>query len=357
MDAPKRARSPPPSDLALAAKRARPGDDASTSSALTTAPGGVARTSSLAAPTMRLTGHAGEVYAAAFAPDGSLLATGGHDKQVLLWRAGGECDNVAAVTGAKNAVLDLAWSGPGADRVVAASADKSARAFDVATETQVKRMAEGGAIVNAVASTTAGPPLVVVAGDDGVARVYDMRRRRSVARLEGAPRAPLLAAALAAGGDVAYVGGVDNVVRGWDLRTAATPSLTLPGHADSVTGLALHPAGTHVLSNGADGALREWDVRPYAPADRCARVFVGARHGPDKMLHRCAYSAAPGARVAAGGADGNVVVWSAKTGAAEYVLPGHAGSVNAVAFHPTEPAVIASASSDGVVFVGELAEG
>lgn len=347
----KRPRSPGDAQLTLA-KRARPGGDAS-SSALTTVDG-VPRTSSLAVPTLQLTGHAGEVFAAAFAPDGALLATGGHDKQVLLWRAGGDCECVAALAGAKNAVLNLAWCG--ADRVVAASADKSARAFDVEAGAQVKRMAEGGAIVNAVAAAAAGAPVVVVAGDDGIARVYDMRRRRSVATLGGAPKLPLLAAALTRDGGTAFVGGIDNTVRGWDLRRTDAPSLTLAGHADSVTGIALHPASTHALSNGADGALREWDVRPYAPADRCARVFVGARHGPEKALHRCAYSA-DGARVAAGGADGAVTVWSGKTGAVEYLLPGHAGSVNDVAFHPIETSVIVSASSDGTLFVGELADG
>ena len=350
MDA-KRPRSlPPSSDLSLA-KRPRGGD--ASSSALTTTDG-VARTSSLAAPTLQLTGHAGEVFAAPFAPDGALLASGGHDKQVLLWRAGGDCECVGSLTGAKNAVLALAWCG--ADRVVAASADKSARAFDVEAETQVKRMAEGGAIVNAVAASGVGAPIVVVVGDDGVGRVYDMRRRRSVACLGGAPKLPLLAAALAQDGATAFLGGIDNTVRSWDLRRPDAPSLTLTGHADSITGLALHPAGTHILSNGADGALREWDVRPFAPADRCARVFVGARHGPDKALHRCAYSA-DGGRVAAGGADGAVTVWSGKTGAPEYVLPGHSGSVNDVAFHPLETAVIVSASSDGTLFVGELADG
>ena len=51
---------------------------------------------------------------------------------------------------------------------------------------------------------------------------------------------------------------------------------------------------------------------------------------------------------------GTAYVWDSKTAALEYALPGHSGSVNDVCFHPTEP-VIASASSDGSLFVGELA--
>lgn len=51
---------------------------------------------------------------------------------------------------------------------------------------------------------------------------------------------------------------------------------------------------------------------------------------------------------------GTAYVWDSKTAALEYALPGHSGSVNDVSFHPSEP-VIASASSDGSLFVGELA--
>jgi WD40 repeat protein len=149
--------------------------------------GGVPRTSSLAAPTMRLTGHVGEVFAAAFSSsndDGGddysvLLASGGYDRSVLLWRASGECDNVAALQGHKNAVLSLAWLGgggsfgPTAETVLlSASADGTARAWSVERGAQIKKAAEHGkSVVNCVAAASGlgAPPIFVTAGDDGVA--------------------------------------------------------------------------------------------------------------------------------------------------------------------------------------------
>ena len=144
---------------------------------------GVPRTSSLAAPTMRLTGHVGEVFAAAFSPgdggdsSGVLLASAGYDLSVLLWRASGECDNVAALHGHKNAVLSLAWLGghgaaAGDAVLLSGSADGTARAWSVEREVQVKRAAEHGkAVVNCVAAASGAgaPPIFVTAGDDGVA--------------------------------------------------------------------------------------------------------------------------------------------------------------------------------------------
>lgn len=58
----------------------------------------------------------------------------------------------------------------------------------------------------------------------------------------------------------------------------------LPGHTDTVTGLELSPDGCYLLSNAMDNSLRIWDVRPYAPTDRCLKVFSGHTHNFEKVI-------------------------------------------------------------------------
>lgn len=58
----------------------------------------------------------------------------------------------------------------------------------------------------------------------------------------------------------------------------------MPGHTDTVTGLELSPDGSYLLSNAMDNSLRIWDVRPYAPADRCLKVFSGHTHNFEKVM-------------------------------------------------------------------------
>jgi Prp8 binding protein len=48
-------------------------------------------------------------------------------------------------------------------------------------------------------------------------------------------------------------------------------------------------------------------------------------------------------------------VWDVPTSEELYALPGHTGCVNSVVFHPNEN-VLASASSDKSIYVGELAQ-
>lgn len=128
--------------------------------------------------------------------------------------------------------------------------------------------------------------------------------------------------------------------------------MSLVGHGDSVTGMALHDNSQYLLTNSMDNTLRVWDVRPFAPGNRCMHVLQGHQHTFEKHLLKCAWSA-DGKRVSAGSGDRMVYVWDMNTHTLEYKLPGHTGSVNEVAFHPKEP-VIASASSDSTIYMGEL---
>lgn len=77
------------------------------------------------------------------------------------------------------------------------------------------------------------------------------------------------------------------------------------------------------------------------------------QHGSDRNLLRCSWSA-DGEMVTAGSSDRAVHIWDVPSGQELYYLPGHKSTVNEVVFHPKEP-IVASASSDKTIFLGELA--
>lgn len=311
---------------------------------------GVRRTSNLLAPTMQLLGHGGDVTAMRFSPDGTALASGSFDRTLLLWRVYDECENYMMLRGHKNAVLQVHWL-PSGDGLVSCSADRSVRAWDAEAGVQVKRFSEHRGIVNSCAPLPRGPPLLASGGDDSAVKVWDLRSKRSVQTLM-AP-APVCAVALSAAGDQVFSGGLDDAVTVWELRKGAA-SMTLTGHANTITGMALSPDGAHLLTNAMDHTLRVWDVRPFAPPERCEKVFYGHQHSFEQNLLRCDWSP-DGRRVTAGSADRVVYVWDADSREVLYALPGHKGSVNEVAFHPTEP-IVGSASSDRTIYLGELAD-
>ena len=273
--------------------------------------------------------------------------------------------NFMMCRGHKNAILDLRWTADG-DDLVTCSPDSTLRLWDAATGAQTKTMKGHAGFVNACdVSRRAGDVLVVSGSDDRTWKLWDTRVKRAVMSTHDG--FPVTAVAFGADGNAVFTGGVEEVVKRWDTRamsgsvaegfassSSAAPSMTLRGHADTITGMRLSPDGTRLLTNGADDAMRVWDVRPYCEGDRCERLIRGHAHGFEKALLRCAWSP-DGARVASGSSCRNVFVWDASSGKIEYKLPGHLGTVHAVAFHPSEP-ILGLAGADKRVFLGELAE-
>jgi Prp8 binding protein len=370
---------------------------------------------------MQLTGHGAEVFTVKFSPAAGgpqqqqaagapVLASGGADRCVMLWRprsegdaeeddgaggAPGEWASCALMRGHRNAVLEVAWFADGAT-LASAGADGAVRLWDASCGLQVRQLARGvrGA-VNACAAH--GAQLLAAGGDDGLVRVWDGRQRRpahvlasggggggaaAAAAANGGGGAAAAAAAEAAAaaatggrrrrptagafpvtsvawsleGDQLFSAGVAEAIDAWDLRLGRVAA-RFSGHADTVTGLALSPDGASLLSNSADGSLRVWDARPFVPegSDRCLRALAGHSHSrAERALLRCAWSP-DGRRVAAGSADRTVYVWEARSRELLYALPGHKGVVHECVFHPAEP-VMASCSSDRTIFLGELAD-
>ncbi|GLC34680.1 hypothetical protein PLESTB_001235500 [Pleodorina starrii] len=311
------------------------------------------RTSNLSAPTVQLFGHASEVFSMRFSPDGQCLASASADKDVFCWRVYDENENYMVLKGHRNAVLEVHWFTDG-EALLSCSADKTTRCWDAESGLQIKKLGEHTGIVNSCCPLRRGAKIFVTGGDDGNAKVWDMRVKKSAHTMRNG--FPVCAVAFGDAGDQVYSGSVDNMIKAWDLRkgSGSTASLLLKGHSDTVTGLRLSPDGTHLLSNSMDNTLREWDVRPYAPQNRCTKVFTGHVHNFEKNLLRCDYSP-DGGRVACGSADRMVYIWDTSTRKVLYQLPGHTGSVNEVVFHPKEP-IIGSASSDKTMFLGELVQ-
>lgn len=310
---------------------------------------GIKRTSGLQAPIVQLTGHSSEVFTLDFSPDGLCIASGSFDKLILLWRVYGENENYMMLKGHKNAVLELHWLQDG-ERLVSCSADKTVRGWDAEVGRQIKKITEHTDVVNSCSTLRRGPPLFVSGSDDGTVKVWDMRVKKVVQTLTD--KYQVTSVVMSDAGDHVYSGGLDDDIKVWDLRKQSVV-LTLAGHSDTITGMKLSPDGSHLLSNAMDSTLRVWDLRPYAPSNRCVKVFTGHQHTFEKNLLRCDWSV-DGSRITSGSADGMVYIWDAASRRLLYKLPGHLGSVNDARFHPNEP-IIASASSDRTIFLGELA--
>ncbi|XP_073252334.1 U5 small nuclear ribonucleoprotein 40 kDa protein-like isoform X2 [Porites lutea] len=288
------------------------------------------RTSSLEAPIMLLSGHEGEVFTTTFHPSGETLASAGFDRLIYLWNVYGDCENFAVLKGHTGAVMELHFSLDGST-MFTASTDKTLGIWDFETGTRIKKLKGHSSFVNSCFPSRRGPQYIVSGADDCTVKVTAVSFNDT--------------------SDQILSGGIDNEIKVWDLRKNDV-LYKMSGHTDTVTCLRLSPDGSFILSNAMDNTVRMWDIRPFAPLERCLKVFTGAQHNFEKNLIKCSWSP-DGLMISSGSADRFVYVWDTNSRRILYKLPGHDGSVNDVDFHPNE-LILMSCGSDKKIYLGEL---
>jgi WD40 repeat protein len=194
---------------------------------------------------------------------------------------------------------------------------------------------------------------VVSAGADGKLLFWSLPDGKLLRTVEAGGVIRALAAA--PDGALLATAGDDGKVHLWD--SAGKAGAVLTGGGDWLLAVAFSPDGKQVAAGGYDGKWHLWETAGKKLLDIPA-------HGPPppnmpsppaNVVHAVAFSP-DGKLLAAGGADGQVLLFQVADGKLVRALPGHTGAVTALAFHPGG-AVLASASKDRTVRLWGVADG
>ncbi|WP_435011978.1 WD40 repeat domain-containing serine/threonine protein kinase (plasmid) [Tundrisphaera lichenicola] len=308
-----------------------------------------------------LTGHTGDVYGAAYSPDGGRIATASGDPGVKVWDAA-DGRELLGLTGHAATVFDVAFRPDGA-RLATASQDRTVRIWDPTVDPTATVLRGHIGPVNAVAFRP-GSGQLASAGDDGTVRLWDEAGRPLHVLSGPGPNDPVIGLAFRPDGGLLATGDKRGAVWVWDLSASPPTGRMLVQLDGEVSSLAFHPDGQLLVTAGADGWVRTWDVRTGVPKD----------HHPGHLGAARGLAIGVGGRVlATGGEDRTVILRDAATGKELYPpLQGHSCWVYGVAFAPDgrtlssvggpDPGAsatgrLASVSGDGEVRVWDVATG
>jgi WD40 repeat protein len=300
-----------------------------------------------------LLGHKQDVISVAFGKNSNLLASGGDDKQLILWDVATE--KAVFKSDEQNMSLNaVVFSNT--DRVVGTvnqNGDLMVFGMDAAGKNPKLTLSIGvvdRGTTAALAFTRDGAGIFTAGGDNkikltaGPDGMPGFGAASMVRKFEGHTKA-VNCIAVSKDGNTLVSGSEDQTIIIWDIGTGKLERV-LQGHLQGVVSVAIRPDGAQLASGCQDGSIRLW---PLNKADE-HRASSEAKDN----LWAVAYSH-DGQTTASAGADRTVRVYNAITGKLNKELSGHQGAVTSLVYLGSDR--IVSGSGDKLLKIWTIAAG
>lgn len=278
-----------------------------------------------------------------FSADGSLAACGNEEGQIRVYdtktgqelhRLKGHYDDIKCVSFNSNAT-----------QLASCGEDAVVRVWDIRSGQIINSWGEHAQAVKATAFNPSGEKLVT-GGSDRTARVWDTRTGKEVAvygdnSLGSQTAAGVSSVAYQTDGRLLFTGHQDGTVRVWNCQTGKIAGTVVKCH-DRIS--CLISCGNGLLASGDDSGV----ISFLSPHDQTVNGTYRAESGIRCMAH-----AGENNLLAAGLADGRLILLDAGFHRQIAALSGHAGAVTEVVFVQNGRRMV-SGSEDGTIRIWDV---
>ena len=286
-----------------------------------------------------LHGHTGPVKSFAFSPDGSLLASAGNDKTILLWSVE-ERRALATLRGHGELVQHVTFS-PDGKLLASASYDKTIVLWEVEKQQVLTTLRGHGEPANHLSFSPDGR-LLASASYDKTIVLWEVEKQQALATLRG-HGGPVNHLAFSPDGRLLASASHDKTIVLWEVDEQKALK-TLRGHEDGVYHLAFSPDGRLLASASRDKTVILWELEQ--------KQHLKTLRNHDNYVVHLLFSP-DGKVLASASVDKTIVLWNVQEQRVLETLRGHSNTILRLSFHP-EGKLLASASADGTLMLWEL---
>jgi WD40 repeat protein/serine/threonine protein kinase len=280
----------------------------------------------------QIEGHEDEIYGLGFGPSGRVIASGGLDRTLRLWRLDRRQDPPEGHTSAGHTIE------VGSKRPIVATIglDHSIRIWDLHTAAQLSVIHDSGLAPSNI-DVSPDDTAVAASRSNGSIAIWDISSGRELNVLEGLSGKVHGVVFSPAGGRLVG-GGSDGTIAVWELPSGRRLRM-FRGHASEISDVEITGDGKLLASGGADAVVRLWDLE----SGRLLRTL----EGHSDYIYSLSF--APNAKwLVSASLDGTVRRWDLASGQGEIL--GSAPRVHQVAVHPSGELVAAAGAAGAVHF-------
>ncbi|KAJ3327653.1 hypothetical protein HDU76_011377 [Blyttiomyces sp. JEL0837] len=269
----------------------------------------------------KVSAHDGDINCIQVSKDGSIVATGGNDKKLILFDARSGSVR-GTLIGSLQGIMSAAFNADG-ELVLGTSNDNSAKIWSISTSRL--RHTLTGHIGKVYSAKFTDSNRVISGSHDRTLKLWDLAKGYCVKTLFTLSSCNDLEL-LDGEGSMIVSGHLDNNLRVWDTRSGNLSREVSGLHSGQITSVNLSPNRNLLLTTSRDNTMKLIDIRTYEPV----ASFTHETFRVGMNWSKSCFSP-DGNYVASGSLDGSLFIWNVESQAIEKVIKEHKANMTRVA--------------------------